>query len=113
MRHSRYTDTILTVIAVLLAVLALRPLASPPAARAQPGQDLPCLYVEPGTTVLRKPDGTAQSYGKVIIDLRLGDLWGFPTLEGVPYPVDRTKRDPPVSEPMYLGRFNFSKMRRN
>lgn len=113
MRHSRYTDPILTVIAILLAVLAFRPLDSPSVAGAQPGQDFPCLYVEPGTTVLRKPDGTAQSYGKIIIDLRSGDLWGFPTLEGVPYPVDRTKRAPPVSEPMYLGKFDFSKMRRN
>lgn len=108
-----YTDWILTLIAIFLAVLAVRPLAGPSAVRAQSGQDYPWLNVEPRTTVLRKPDGTAQSYGKVIVDLRSGDIWGFPTLEGVPYPVDRTKHDPPVSESMYLGKFDFSKMRRN
>ena len=111
--RSLYTDVILTVIAIFLAILAVRPLAAPPAVRAQSGQDYAWLYVEPRTTVLRKPDGTAQAYGKVVIDLRTGDIWGFPTLEGVPYPVDRTKHDPPVSEPMYLGKFDFSKMRRN
>jgi hypothetical protein len=50
--------------------------------------------------------------GKVVIDLRTGEVWGFPTLDRVPYPVDWTKPTPPVSSPMYLGKFDFAKMRR-
>jgi hypothetical protein len=38
-------------------------------------------------------------------------VWGFPTLENVPYPVDRTATNPPVSEPLYLGRFDLAKMK--
>ncbi len=62
--------------------------------------------------MLRKPNGTGQVEGKVFIDLRTGDIWGFPTLSGAPYPVDATKNEPTVSEPMYLGKFDLSKMKR-
>ena len=82
--------------------------ASLVAAQVEP----PHLYIEPLTTTLRKPDGTGQMEGKVVIDLRNGDIWGFPTLTSAPYPVDTTNTKPPVSEPMYLGRFDFTKMQR-
>jgi hypothetical protein len=107
-----YTKVTLTAIAVFLGVLALHPLAAPQPVSAQSGGDSPDLYIEPGTTVIRKPDGSAQMQGKVVIDLRTGDVWGFPTIDRVPYPVDWTKSTPPVSPPMYLGKFDFSKMRR-
>ena len=113
MRSKLCTNVILTAIAVFLGVLALRPLVRPAPVAAQSGADPYWLYIEPRTTVLRKPDGSAQVQGKVVIDLRTGDIWGFPTLEGVPYPIDRMKSAPPVSEPIYLGKFDFSKMRRN
>ncbi len=104
-----HTKALLTAIVLLLAVIAARPLVIPPPVSAQSDQSH--LYVEPGTTVLRKPDGTAQMQGKVVIDMRSGDIWGFPTLEDVPYPIDRTNAKPPVSQPMYLGRFDFSRIR--
>jgi hypothetical protein len=110
MRTATYTNAALTAIAAFLAILILRPLAGPPTVRAYSGGEYSYLYVEPGTTILRKPDGTAQTNGKVIIDLRTGDIWGFPTLEAVPYPVDRGKTVPPVSTPMYLGKFDLSKI---
>jgi hypothetical protein len=47
----------------------------------------------------------------VVIDRLTGDIYGFPTLEEVPYPVDRGNTKPPVSEPMYLGRFDLAKMK--
>ena len=68
--------------------------------------------VEPGYTMIRKPDGTAQVYGKVVIDMRNGDIWGFPTLAQGPYPVDTAKTTPPKSYPMYLGKFMFSEAQR-
>jgi hypothetical protein len=103
-----YSKCVLTVIAILLAVIALRPLVRPAIVTAQ--SDYPHLYIEPGTTTLRKPDGTQQVQGKVVIDLRNGNVWGFPTLSSAPYPVDTTREEPPVSSPMYLGKFDFSKM---
>ena len=112
MRSNWYTNVTLTAIAIFLGILTLRPLAGPGPVLAQSGSDIPYLYIEPKITVLRKPDGTAQMPGKVVVDLRTGDVWGFPTLEGVPYPVDRMKPTPPVSEPMYLGKYDFSKMTR-
>jgi len=30
--------------------------------------------VEPGYTTLREPDGSAQMYGKMVIDMRTGDI---------------------------------------
>jgi hypothetical protein len=108
-RADIYQRTVLTVIALLLCILALRPAANPTPVLAQPAPSF--LYVEPGVTALRRPDGTEQVQGKVIIDLRTGDVYGFPTLSGAPYPVDTTKPEPPVSQPMYLGRFDLTKMR--
>ena len=110
MRTRTLTNVLLAAIAVFLGILALRPIASPAPVSADSGY--PYLYIERGTTTIRRPDGGAQMQGKVVIDLRTGDIWGFPTLSSAPYPVDLTKPVPPVSEPMYLGKFDFSKMRR-
>ena len=110
MQPKIYTQAVLTIIALFLGIIAFRPAANPVAVHAQ--SDSPSIYVEPRTTLLRKPDGTSQMQGKVFIDLRTGDTWGFPTLSDVPYPVDAAKSEPPVSEPMYLGRFDLSKMNR-
>jgi len=79
--------------------------AAPVHAQADPGYP---FYVEPGYTMLRKPDGTAQMYGKMVIDMRTGDIWGFPTLTQSPYPIDPAQTNPPKSSPMYLGRFLFN-----
>jgi hypothetical protein len=104
----RYTKAVLTVIAVLLGIVVLRPLTRPAPALAQ--SDYRYLYVEPGTTTLRRPNGLQQVEGKVMIDMRNGDIWGFPTLASTPYPIDTTKSQPAVSPPIYLGQFDFSKM---
>ena len=73
----------------MLAILALRPLMIPVPAQAQGGS--PDLYIEPGYTALRKPDGTAQLVGKVVINRRTGEVWGFPTLAEQPYPVNTVR----------------------
>ena len=106
MRFDRFTKIMLVVIAALLGILVLRPLAQPTPVRAQAEEGYP-FYVEPGYTMLRKPDGTAQMYGKMIIDMRNGDIWGYPTLSQSPYPIDSAQTKPPVSSPMYLGKFRF------
>src|SRR5690349_12905686 len=104
-----YSRFILTAIALLLAILALRPMTHPQVAAAQ--SDYSYLYIEPRTTTLRNPDGSQQLQGKVVVDLRNGNIWGFPTYSSLPYPTTNVMRaEPPVSSPMYLGKFDFSKM---
>jgi hypothetical protein len=107
----RFTKVMLVIIAVLLGVVVFRPVVQPAPVRAQADDGYP-FFVEPGYTMLRKPDGTAQMYGKMIIDMRNGDVWGFPTLSQGPYPVDTAKTTPPKSYPMYLGKFMFEDAKR-
>jgi len=111
MNVDRFTRVMLVVIAALLGLIALRPLAQPVPVRAQADDGYP-FYVEQGYTMLRKPDGTAQVYGKMVIDMRTGDIWGFPTLTQSPYPIDSAQTKPPKSSPMYLGKFMFNEAAR-
>lgn len=111
MNLDRFTKFLLTLIAVLLGVVVFRPVVQPAPVRAHVEEGYP-FYVEPGYTMLRKPDGTAQMYGKMVIDMRNGDIWGYPTLTQGPYPVDSAKTVPPKSYPMYLGKFMFDEAKR-
>ncbi len=99
---------------VLLAVLidgsAARLFRTTPAF-AQSGSD-ESLYIEPGVRMLRAPDGSRQVLGKVVVDLRTGNVWGFPTTVDQPYPVDISTQQPPTSKPFMLGRFDFGGMHR-
>ncbi len=112
MKNLSITNFLLFVIAVALVVIAARPYIAPaPAAAAQSGQTAGTasdpLYIEPGTQTIRSLDGTSQVYGRMVVDLQSGTVWGFPTLTGLPYPVDISSTKPPVSHPIYLGRFAF------
>lgn len=78
---------------------------------AQGGSD-DSVYIEPGVRMLRAPDGSRQVLGKVVIDLRNGNVWGFPTTVDQPYPVDVTSQQPPTSKPFLLGKFDLTGMRR-
>ena len=110
MKFDILTKLLLVAIVLLLAIPVLHPIAQPAPVQAQISSH--DFYVEPGYTMLRKPDGSAQMYGKMMIDMRTGDVWGFPTLAESPYPVDTTKSDPPRSHPMYLGKFVISEATR-
>lgn len=100
-----YTKVVLTVIALLLAVLALRPVPVHAQART------PRFYVEPGSTLIRKPGGDSQGQGRMMIDLDTGDIWGFPTDNDLPYPVDFINSTPPVTKGIYLGKFDLSALK--
>ncbi len=110
MKLDRFTNAVLAIIAILLGMLVFRPLVQPAPVRAHAEEVYP-FYVEPGYTMIRKPDGTAQVYGKMVIDMRNGDVWGFPTLTQSPYPIDNSQTKPPQSRPIYLGKFLFSEAR--
>lgn len=104
-----YLKVILTLLAIELALIALRPAAEPPIAYAQ--TDSASYHIEPGSTIIRDPDTGVQAQGRVVIDRRTGHVWGFPTSTNAPYPVVLSSKEPPVSKPIYLGRFDFSAMR--
>ena len=69
------SNALLGVIAMALVVIAARPYVSPVtvAADSAPAH---AFYIEPGVQNLRYPDGTGQVYGKVVVDLRSGKIWG-------------------------------------
>jgi hypothetical protein len=77
MRMDWFVKTLLSIIALSLATIAIRPVLDPPAVAAQGAEGYP-FYIEPGTFMLRAPDGSQQVYGKVVVDLRNGKVWGFP-----------------------------------
>jgi hypothetical protein len=105
-----YTKAILTVIALLLAKLVMRPIS----VGAQ--TETPNLYIEPGTSPIRNLNGGVTGDGKVVINISTGEVWGFPTHSaGAPYPLDPLAVDgrPTVVKPVFLGKFDFSALRRN
>ena len=106
MKPLTLTNILLLIIAVLLLVIGLRPFAAPQPVKAQSADAYP-FYLEPGTYMLRAPDGSSQVYGKVAIDLRNGKIWGFPTLGPQPFPVNMIDNKPQTTHPFALGRFAF------
>ena len=97
---------LLAVIAIALVAIALRPYVAPPSAEAQSGVAYP-VYIEPGVQMLKSPDGSKQLYGRVVVDLRTGKIWGFPTMTTDPYPFNALNSKPQTSHPFELGRFAF------
>lgn len=109
LRVDFYTKAVLTAIAVLLATLAMRPVA------VGAENETPNLYIEPGTSAIRDIGGGIPGEGKVVINMSTGDVWGFPTHgTGAPYPVEALPQSgrSPVSKPIYLGKFDFTQLRR-
>jgi hypothetical protein len=98
----------LACVIILLAFVAIRPLLHPEVSHAQSLTSSKSVYIEPGVTMLRAPDGSRQVLGKVLIDLTTGNVWGLPTTVQEPYPVDVMKSKPPTSVPFLLGKFDLS-----
>jgi hypothetical protein len=50
--------------------------------------------------------------GRMVVDLRNGTIWGFPTYAaGAVYPIDTTTSKGAVSRAIYLGRFDLDSMK--
>ncbi|MGC2404386.1 MAG: hypothetical protein WA510_31630 [Acidobacteriaceae bacterium] len=105
MRRQNLTLVLLFVIAVALVAIAVQPLFSPHPAEAQSA--VYPFYIEPGFEMLRAPDGSKQVFGKVVVDMRTGKIWGFPTNAPQSYPSSALTGKAPVSRPFELGRFAF------
>jgi uncharacterized cupin superfamily protein len=101
-RQNLLTNVLLSIIAIALLAIALKPSVAPPPVHAQSYAESR-LYIEPGVQMLRTPG--KQVYGKVMIDLRTGDIWGFPTGSANAYPFNPTESSLQVSHPIRLGRF--------
>ncbi len=106
MPKTSWTNFLLLIIAIALVAIAIRPYIGPQAVKAQSSSFYP-LYFEPGTQMLRAPDGSKQIYGRVVVDMRTGTVWGFPTYTPDTYPVNSTETKPQISHPFVLGRFAF------
>ncbi len=106
MKENRTTKLLLLVIAFSLAVIALRPYIAPATAQAQSEAPYP-FYIEPGAQMLRAPDGSKQVLGRVVIDMRTGKVWGFPTNSQDTYPSNPMTTKIETSHPFELGRFAF------
>jgi len=111
MKSERQVRALLLLIAFFLGLIALRPYVSPPAARADQAEGYP-VFVEPGVHMLRAPDTSQQVLGKVVVDLRNGNVWGFPTLQQDPYPSPLTSTKAQTSHPFLLGKFALADMDR-
>lgn len=103
MKADFYTKVILALIAVLLAVIAVR--LPVPAVRAQNAEHR--LQFDPGIQQFDVPGGAASLLGRVAIDTRTGNVYGFPT-DGRPYPYNLQSSLPGVAKPVLLGRFDLT-----
>jgi hypothetical protein len=106
MRTDRVTKLLLFLIAVALMVIAIRPVLRPRPAEAQVMSAYP-FYIEPGVQMLHDPKYNGQVYGKVVIDLRNGKIWGFPTGTLDAYPTDAVDNKLQTSHPFLLGYYAF------
>jgi len=108
MKTDLYTKIILTTIAALLGILALRPLAAPLTVRAEGRVPYMLLQFDEKLRQIESPRGRS-IMGRVAIDLRTGNIYGFPT-DAVGYPRNPGKSEIPVSDPILLGRFNLDRL---
>ena len=106
MRRENLTIVLLSIIAVALVAIAVEPVFAPHPAEAQSSNPYP-FYIEPGSEMLRTPDGSKQVYGKVVVDLSTGKIWGFPTNAPQSYPTAGMQNKLPTSRPFELGKFAF------
>lgn len=94
-------------LSAILAIALLTNLAfflhKPEPVAAQAGNVDP-IYFEPGVYMLRLPDG-GQVLGKVVVNLRTGGVWGFPTNSSNPYPMSPIDTRQQTSHAVPLGRF--------
>jgi|GEM_PF-6682055 len=109
MPANRMTNALLGLIAVSLMVLTARPYIAPPEVHAD-ANSLDPLYVEPGVHMLRIAKG-GQVLGKVVVNLRTGDVYGFPTGTSDSYPVSPIDNKPQNSHAIPLGRFALEEAR--
>lgn len=106
---TRTSNALLAIIAAALIVIAARPYLHPDPVHAET-QSFDPLYIEPGVSMLRIPNG-GQVLGKVVINLRTGNITGYPTGTTDNYPVTPIDNKPQTSHGIPLGRFALNDAR--
>lgn len=109
MRRDAVTNSLLALIAVALIAIAVRPSIAPGPAQAQSLPAYP-FHIEPGVQMLHRAGVTENLYGRVVVDMRNGKIWGFPTGTIDTYPTNSLDEKPVTSHPLYLGRFAFEEV---
>ncbi len=109
MKNDFFSKLLLSIIAIALVAIAIRPYVAPYPAQAQSNTAYP-VFIEPGVVMLKSSDGSKQLYGRMVVDLRTGKIWGFPTQTTDPYPFNALNSKPQTSHPFELGRFAFEDM---
>jgi hypothetical protein len=109
MRKDVFTNVLLALIAVALIAIAIRPYIAPAPAQAQSSSAYP-FYLEPGVVMLHRAGVTENLYGRVVVDMRSGKIWGFPTGTIDTYPSNSLDEKPITSHPLYLGKFAFEEI---
>jgi len=103
MKTDWLVKTLLLLVVIFLGMIALRPYLAPPVVRAQSEDVYPLTF---GPSRFMTLNGFVYD-GNVVLDLRNGNVWGFP-------PIDETSHffDKPllVSHPVLLGRFALEEM---
>jgi len=107
MRPDVYLKLVLTVIAIFLGIVAFRPVFAPAAAHAASTARCASIQFSEGVYEFESKNGGMT--GRVAINLRTGNVYGFPT-DGNVYPRNPAKGDTVVSDPVLLGRFNLDKV---
>jgi hypothetical protein len=88
---------------LFLGIMAFRPYLAPPVVRAQSEDVYPITF---GLNQRLTFSG-AEYPGNIVLDLRNGNVWGFPPFVQAPGPFDKPL---PVSHPVLLGRFALEEL---
>jgi hypothetical protein len=106
MKTDLFTKTLLTLTTVFLGMIALHP--APPV-RADNAPPIGARVFDPQVRQLEIP-GRASVPGRIAIDLRNGNVYGFPTSTlGYPRTVEGDKFV--TSQPVLLSRFDLNNLR--
>ena len=107
MKPDLYSKIVLSVIAVFLGMLAVRPFTASQTVQAESRIPYTVLQFDQRLSQIESSRGSMM--GRIAIDLRTGNIYGFPT-DALGYPRNPVKSDLAVSDPILLGRFNLDKL---
>ena len=110
MKIDWFVKCLLLIIAILLGIIAQRPYVAPPVVKAESVGTYYPLYIEPGPVSLPGRDALGNVLGRVVVDLRNGNVWGFPELSSGPSPANAFNPTVATSHPFLLGRWALTDM---
>jgi hypothetical protein len=108
MKIDGFVKFLLVVIVILLGIIVLRPYVAPPVVEAQVGGAYYPMYISRDVVWLPSPKGGPLVAGRVAIDMRNGNIWGFPGFTQDTFEIlDKVL---PTSHPILLGKWALADM---